>query len=407
MKGRKYNKDGASENELLNAVTYQGSDMYNSYAEPDLANGSERDLLQPRAVRKEGIFRRATVSEAKSELLHPSNLFIITSFLICLLLTWRPMKNKLSVYAALERNSKFHVDPLVYAPAIVIPVSAKRGLRLLDAIESFDYPVEHLIIHDNSEGEGSVSCAIARIQKNFQEGRYHNINNFSVILSQGTNAGASFSWNSLASFAFDTLQLPWIFISNDDLSLLPGALKSASDAMWQRYRDHSLVLSNSGLPGIGNAFSFFGISILTYRHLGSFDENFWPAYHEDCDYLARAVAAGVPWYKNPDLDFIHPIPGSPPDEEMKQCMEEKERMHSHRRESTRVGPRDAILVAEGAEDHGYTNRNYFFRKWGSTCDSDIFFRYPFNNPRNPVSFWAFDEARRLKIKSLFKPGVMP
>lgn len=58
------------------------------------------------------------------------------------------------------------------------------------------------------------------------------------------------------------------------------------------------------------SFSLFVLSKKAFEQIGAFDENFAPAYFEDCDYLERAWKSGFVPKKRFDAQFFHLIQSS-------------------------------------------------------------------------------------------------
>ena len=89
------------------------------------------------------------------------------------------------------------------------------------------------------------------------------------------------------------------------------------------------------------SWSIFIINRKAWQTIGEFDENFYPAYFEDCDYKYRAKLAGVPIYP---------------------CLK---------------GPCRFVTSGTAAKDRSILdfsikNRDYFIEKWGGEPGNEVF-----------------------------------
>lgn len=109
------------------------------------------------------------------------------------------------------------------------------------------------------------------------------------VYTPSTNLGVSGSWNWFISKLY---RYEWLLIANDDVEFCPGDIGRIMDYA-ERNRECWLFTTNVG----------WSVYLIDPRRavedVGFFDENFWPAYHEDCDYsyrmsLQRCVALSVP-----------------------------------------------------------------------------------------------------------------
>ena len=135
------------------------------------------------------------------------------------------------------------------------------------------------------------------------------------------NLGVARSWNWLLRHAGNDS----IVISNDDILLGEHTLRDFERTL----PEHAFVASEG--------FSLFGMTPACREKVGWFDENFYPAYFEDCDYHYRMHLAGLPGF---GID----------------------RPASHARSSTLA---TAPPLERQKIDHGFMkNREYYRQKWG-------------------------------------------
>jgi GT2 family glycosyltransferase len=138
-------------------------------------------------------------------------------------------------------------------PVLAIPVLNRFDL-LEKVLDSIDYPIENILIIDNSN-----SYKTSRLNTH--------------VLNMPSNLGVAASWN-LAIKCFP--HSPYWLIGSNDTKFVSGSL-----AMFEEQSSpEKLVLSSQ----LWNTFSI-GSNVI--KNIGLFDENYYPAYHEDTDYVER------------------------------------------------------------------------------------------------------------------------
>ena len=152
-------------------------------------------------------------------------------------------------------------------PVFVVPVLDRYDL-LVGMENSVDEEVRRYYVVDNG-GRYEIE------NKPFWEDRH--------ICRPGANLGFSASIN-LAIKA--NLRAPWWFFSNDDMVYAPGDLAEMARLMWAAEGPLAVFLENCG-------YAAFAINDQAIEAAGWFDENYHPAYCEDCDWDWRARLAGV------------------------------------------------------------------------------------------------------------------
>ena len=119
-----------------------------------------------------------------------------------------------------------------------------------------------------------------------------------MIISDSTkNEGVAPGWNRLCKTAFAE-GCHAVIIANDDIILDPGSLARVVEAL---YTHPFVCFSDAG----HNAFSFFGMQRMIYDVVGEFDEQFWPAYFEDNDYIMRMKLQGFSPLSLEGPSFFH------------------------------------------------------------------------------------------------------
>lgn len=100
------------------------------------------------------------------------------------------------------------------------------------------------------------------------------------ILNLPTNQGVAGSWNmGIKLFPFE----PVWFFSSADTVYLPGALAKLAEA-----KSDEITLA-ADFPH----WQTFAIGEEVVKRIGLFDENLYPIYFEDNDYMKRAAEAGI------------------------------------------------------------------------------------------------------------------
>jgi GT2 family glycosyltransferase len=154
-------------------------------------------------------------------------------------------------------------------PVVIIPV-LNRFDMLEQAIQCMDYPIDNLLIIDNSNSYQMPSNL--KVHENLK-------NTKCQVLNMPANMGVAGSWN-LGIKCFP--HAPYWLISSNDNHWMPGGLKKMSELS----APDKLVMSNQAW----NGFSLGGDIV---KKIGLFDENFYPAYSEDSDYMLRIQYAGL------------------------------------------------------------------------------------------------------------------
>jgi GT2 family glycosyltransferase len=152
-------------------------------------------------------------------------------------------------------------------------------------------------------------------------------------------------------------------LANDDIQFTPGDLRRMVKAV-ERHRAVACFYGNHGA-------SWWVVTRRGIDAVGTFDENLFPAYLEDCDWSRRCDLAGARRVNVPNCHAVH---GEP-----------------KQRGSCTVNCRPA-LRAENSRTHG-NNFRYYRAKWGGLNGQEIY-PHPFNDPGWPIWAWKFDPAFR-------------
>lgn len=160
-------------------------------------------------------------------------------------------------------------------PVIGVPVvnSSYWVSRLLMSI---DYPVENFVIINNN-GRGQIDKEL----DNLVQTKHKYVKNIKVC-HLPANIGCGGSWNLIIKCY---MMAPYWIIVNDDVAFGKGFLEemvtvSESDP------DIGMIHGHSGDFSVGS-WDLFLIRDHIVKQFGLFDENLYPAYCEDADYIMR------------------------------------------------------------------------------------------------------------------------
>jgi GT2 family glycosyltransferase len=206
---------------------------------------------------------------------------------------------------------------------------------LRELIGSIDYPVDRLVIIDNSpDGDAPVP-----------DGAVHVVT--------GHNLGVSPSWNLILK---SSPLSPWWAIVNSDMEFGEGDLARLDEAVHPGQQIYHM-----------DGFAAYALTRESVERVGLFDENFVPAYFEDNDYHYRCHLLGVPTEQVPNgMTHVRSavLKGS----------------QHYQDENRRTFP---------------SNADYYLRKWGGLPGRETF-TTPFDRGGSPAQ-WEFDLARLVEL----------
>lgn len=233
-------------------------------------------------------------------------------------------------------------------PVLGIPI-LNRGDLLMRCVNSIDYPVGKLVIINNG-----VNPTVFRAIKLLERLRPNLIS-----LAPGYNMGVAASWNRI----IHDFPAPFHFICSNDIQFKRGDLQIMMES-FPTFPEPKILLGN-------HHFGYFMVSNQVMETVGSFDENFHPAYLEDVDWCRRLELLG---YKMSGTGGLNAIHGEAP----------------HWNSTTINSSKD--YKSKNAITHEM-NRKYYARKWGGGHGEETFVT-PFNDPNWPLNKWEPDEERR-------------
>eukprot|EP00659_Diplonema_papillatum_P015599 gene15599-23807_t len=244
------------------------------------------------------------------------------------------------------------------------PVDAPSALRQLAGLDT-GVRAYHVVFNGPDE-DGRATAIFAEAQRRFGVNRFFFEHN-------PVNAGVSVGWNRIIGRGFAELDAEFVVVANADAIPHRGN--------WTKFaafaRDNVERCATLHFRGQTD-FALFAVTRMGWRTLGSFDENVWPAYGEDTEYIVRGHAARAA--------MCHP----------------EFRLYSDHIGSPNIQADEALKL----KIHRHHNGQLYLRdKWGF----DIFnprspleyhFPFPYNDSRIPVTrSWLFDEAYRRCVET--------
>jgi len=176
-------------------------------------------------------------------------------------------------------------------PVLGFPVSHDpEGRYVLRLLESIDFPVGRLVLVLNQQEvtDPSWVAEALRVQPRLE------------VVRPGANLGCAGGWNTVVHTVPDA---PYWLICSHDVAFPPGTLRhiaatmadsaEASAASSEAANSSSRVLLTSFAVRPDTQYlPAFTLTREAVAWVGLFDENFWPAYAEDEDYLSRIRIVG-------------------------------------------------------------------------------------------------------------------
>lgn len=161
-----------------------------------------------------------------------------------------------------------------------------------------------------------------------------------------------------------------------------AVILSASVVFEDGMSDFVAMLENNHDPHgmeTQHAWHMIAIGRKTVEKIGFFDENFYPGYYEDSDYIRRMELAGI---HNP-MSTTNRLP----------------------KVDIKAGYQGwALTIKRGLKVNMEACRDYFVEKWGyeprydSQRSRDLLYKYPFNNPSNAIHYFPERSIEELREK---------
>ena len=227
-----------------------------------------------------------------------------------------------------------------------------RGDLLLRLYHSIDYPFDKFVIVNNGKDPGVISAC-----KEIEASNPDHV----VIITPPKNTGVAAGWN----FIIKSFPAAWHFIVGSDVAFQPGSMEKIVRAAWEGSSKYGKFVARK------SDHNAFIITPLAIEKAGYFDENFYPAYLEDCDHQWRMNCTGVERLEVMDCEIIHG-------------------------EAPTWGSTTIYSNPKYRAMNMFTHQNgfmYYQKKWGGLNDHEVY-KHPFNDSRISPKDWVLDPELR-------------
>jgi GT2 family glycosyltransferase len=226
-------------------------------------------------------------------------------------------------------------------------------------IDSIDYPVENFVVFNNN-GRGQITEELDEIIS-----RPHNFIKNKHVTHMPSNIGCSGAWNLIIK---SYMRAPYWIITNHDVSYSPGFLEE----MVRLAEDPEVGMVHGGEGDFKDgSWDLFLIKDWVIESHGLFDENLYPAYGEDVDYIMRLKH--------------HPIKRIPTVGKVYYHGETTNYYETG--EQTKKGEPG---LAEKLNNVNLINFEYLTEKWGPQWRQTWPFKHPYNNESIPISYTTYN-----------------
>ena len=233
-------------------------------------------------------------------------------------------------------------------------------------IYSVDFPVDEFVVFNNN-GKGELENELnALTQIN------HKFIKKIKVCHLPSNIGCSGAWNMIIKCYMNA---PYWVIVNDDVTFESGALAKMYE--YASEPDVGIVHGSCGNFNLGS-WELFLIKDWVVQEYGLFDENLYPAYCEDCDYIMRFV------HKPIQKKFLIEHPDDP--SMYKHGMGPAKEYDTHGAQTKRSSD-DLWNKLEYANE---VNIDYLTEKWGENWRTCWPTKNPYDNENIPLSYTQYD-----------------
>jgi GT2 family glycosyltransferase len=257
------------------------------------------------------------------------------------------------IYTFLIMSKKLTPIPIIGTAIVNTPFWIKN------LIDSVDYPTDELVIFDNN-GRGQLIKELDEIAK-----QKHKFIKKITVCHLPRNIGCVGAWNMIIKCY---LMSPYWIITNHDISFSPGFLEE----MIRLASDPEIGMVHGGGGDFGDgSYDLFLIKDWVIQKYGLFDENLYPGYGEDVDYIMRLKH--------------HPI--------KKISSVEKVYYHGLGTDYYKTGgqtKKGEPELEEKLNKVNLINFEYLSKKWGPRWRQTWPYFNPFNNPDFPISYTSYD-----------------
>lgn len=248
----------------------------------------------------------------------------------------------------------------------VIGTLIVNGVHWLERlIESVDYPVDEFFIINNN-GRDQITAELDALAS-----KKHKFINKIKVTHLPCNFGCSGGWNLIIKCY---MMKPYWMIVNHDIAFTPGLLKAMHEKATTGTGGLVFASINNGNTKFSNhgSWDLFLIKDWVVQSHGLFDENLYPAYSEDMDYIMRLRSSPLK-IDSVEMPYLH-------------GEEDYEKSGS---QTMRTEPSLKPLIEKTTI---LNEGEYLSKKWGSNwflADSKTH-KFPFNDQANPIDYFSYD-----------------
>jgi FkbM family methyltransferase len=253
----------------------------------------------------------------------------------------------------------------------VIGTAIVNGVHWLERlVNSIDFPVENFVIFNNN-GRDEITQELEEIKKRGNP-FIENI----AICHLPHNIGVAAVWNLIIK---SYIRAPYWLICNHDISFNPGLLEE----IFINTLDDSVGIIHPGGGDFGNgSYDIFLLKDWVISKIGLFDENLYPAYCEDADYIMRLTRWDI---DNPD-DKIKKVAGLSIPFYHGDALSNEPNYYEHGSQTKKT---------EGDLNYkldmiNITNFDYMTEKWGPGWRNTNPQQYPMGLDGMPITYTKFD-----------------
>lgn len=244
---------------------------------------------------------------------------------------------------------------------VIGTVAVNNPYWIARLLMSVDYPVENFVIFNNNARDEITSDLdnIAKINHRY-------IKKISVCHLPG-NIGCAAAWNLIIK---SYPMAPYWVIVNNDISFTSGLLEK----LINKAKDDNVgsIHAKRGDYGVGN-WDLFLITEKAVQKYGLFDENLYPAYCEDVDYIMRFIIDNNKLTQEfIEVDYLH---GETFD------------YGTSGSQTWRSEPHLKEKIDQGRYMNEY---EYLNKKWGEGWRWLQPYQTPFNDTNLPITYTTYD-----------------
>lgn len=237
---------------------------------------------------------------------------------------------------------------------LIVPTLGLDVTLIERLAQSIDFPIKHKVAFNNG-----IPGALDGFKERHRD--------WIIKDSDFGNVGVAGSWNYVTGKFRG--ERTWL-IMNDDAWFLPGYLERICKTADANKNAPIIYLNES------QAYYCFVWTAVGKKLFGTFDENFFPGYYEDCDMRVRLRLGGA-------NDYVYALKGLPP--------------LPHGKPKT-GGVNYAALI----QGSGLLNRAYWLKKWGTMDMEKAEYANPYRDARITFSEWIWYPEHRASLYPLWE-----